>query len=74
MSDIIYKNGLYLIDAEKLTAKLIDEFLDDLKKRDDKIDCEYRCADEPCESCTNYHYCDDCSYILIEKWKKWPEK
>ena len=57
----------FIINYEK--KELITKFLKDLKERDNKIDCKYRCANEPCESCTNYNVCDDCNYNIIKKWE-----
>ena len=55
---------------EKEKKELIADFLQKLKEKDNKIDCKYRCADEPCEYCTNYCVCEDCNYIIIKEYQK----
>ena len=37
----------------KARKDLIKEFIADLKERDDKLNCIFRLADEPCEQCNN---------------------
>ena len=67
MSDIFEIN----IIINDVRQKLISEFIEDLKKRDNKNYCVFRIADETCEDCNNYIFCDDCSYPIIKKWEEY---
>ena len=62
--------------CKKQKQELIEEFLEDLKEKDNKIDCKYRgggIPGEPCEQCTNYKYCEECNYPIIKKWERMKE-
>jgi len=56
--------------VNELLANQKKEFIADMKERDNRIECKLRCADQPCEKCTNYKFCDDCNYVIIEKWEQ----
>lgn len=59
----------YIESMKTLSNQLIAEFLSDMEKRDNSIDCGYRVANELCKDCTNYSVCDDCNYTIREKWE-----
>ena len=66
--DAVYE----IIKSSPPYLALIDEFLEDLHKRDNIRDCKYRCGGkpgEPCKNCVNYKFCDDNNYQIIEKWE-----
>lgn len=55
---------------KNVSNRLINEFLDDLHNKDNKIDCKYRSGGLPCKQCTNYRHCDDNNYPIIKKWEE----